>query len=117
MPDSIRNFEGTIEEIYNRVNPSVVNIQVVLAASALNSGGGALGSGFVWDTNGDIVTNNHVIDGATRITVVFYDGTTVDAKLVGTDADSDLAVINVKPNGLTLQPVTVADSALVKVDS
>ena len=115
VPDSIRNFEGTIEEIYNRVNPSVVNIQVVLAASALNSGGGALGSGFVWDTNGDIVTNNHVIDGATRITVVFYDGTTVDAKLVGTDADSDLAVINVKPNGLTLQPVTVADSALVKV--
>jgi 2-alkenal reductase len=93
----------------------VVNIQVVLTPSASNPGGGALGSGFVWDNQGDIVTNNHVINGATRITVVFYDGTTVDAKLVGADSDSDLAVIKVDPNGLTLQPVTVADSALVKV--
>lgn len=115
VPDSIHSFESTIEEIYNRVNPSVVNIQVVLTPSASNPGGGALGSGFVWDNQGDIVTNNHVINGATRITVVFYDGTTVDAKLVGADSDSDLAVIKVDPNGLTLQPVTVVDSALVKV--
>ncbi len=113
--DAIGNFEATLESIYERTNPSVVNIQVVLPPSGISPGGSALGSGFVWDTEGNIITNNHVIDGATRITVVFYDGTTVDAKLTGADADSDLAVIKVNPEGLDLRPVTMADSALVKV--
>jgi Trypsin-like serine proteases, typically periplasmic, contain C-terminal PDZ domain len=93
----------------------VVSIQVILPVSSSGLGGSAQGSGFVWDTNGDIVTNNHVIDGSTRTTVTFYDGTTVEATLVGTDADSDLAVIKVNPAGLQLQPVTVADSTVVKV--
>jgi serine protease Do len=61
------------------------------------------------------VTNNHVVEGATRITVNFSDGTTVDGSLVGYDADSDLAVIKVKTNGLQLQPVTMADSTKLKV--
>jgi S1-C subfamily serine protease len=56
-----------------------------------------------------------VINGATRITVTFYDGTTIDAELVGADADSDLAVIKVDPNGLQLQPVSMADSTKVQV--
>jgi len=88
---------------------------VVLAPSALNPGGGALGSGFVWDNKGNIVTNNHVVDGATRITVTFYDGTVVDANMVGADTDSDLAVIKVDPSGLPLQPVIMADSTTLKV--
>ena len=112
---SVNGIDATLESIYNRVNPSVVNIQVVLPESINNPGGGALASGFVWDTQGDIVTNNHVINGATRITVTFYDGTTIDAKLVGADADSDLAVIKVDPNGLQLQPVSMADSTKVQV--
>jgi len=48
----------------------------------------------------DIVTNNHVIDGASSITVTFSDGTVTDASLIGADADSDLAVIKVNPSGL-----------------
>jgi 2-alkenal reductase len=112
---SVNGIDATLESIYNRVNPSVVNIQVVLPESINNPGGGALASGFVWDTQGDIVTNNHVINGATRITVTFYDGTTIDAELVGADADSDLAVIKVDPNGLQLQPVSMADSTKVQV--
>ena len=101
VPASVSGIETTLESIYARVNPSVVLIQVVLPESDFNLGGGAQGSGFVWDTQGDIVTNNHVIDGATRITVTFSDGTVVDANLVGADSDSDLAVIKVNPNGLT----------------
>lgn len=112
---SVSGIEAVLESIYNKNNPSVVNIQVVLPISASNPGGGALGSGFVWDKQGDIVTNNHVIDGATRITVTFYDGTIIDASLIGADSDSDLAVIKVNPGGLQLQPVTLADSTLVKV--
>ncbi len=75
----------------------------------------ALGSGFVWDAQGDIVTNNHVIDGATQITVTFADGTTASAKLVGADPDSDLAVIHVDVPAAQLHPVQVADSSQVKV--
>jgi 2-alkenal reductase len=93
----------------------VVLIDVVLPPSISNPGGGALGSGFVWDTEGDIVTNNHVIDGASSITVTFSDGTVTDASLVGADADSDLAVIKVNPSGLQLQPVSIADSTAVQV--
>jgi S1-C subfamily serine protease len=56
-----------------------------------------------------------VVDGATRITVTFYDGTTLEAKLVGTDPDSDLAVINVNTSAVQLKPVSMADSTRVKV--
>jgi len=115
VPAAVSGLETLLESIYARVNPSVVLIQVVLPATLTNPGGAALGSGFVWDTQGDIVTNNHVVDGATKITVTFSDGTTVNASLVGADADSDLSVIKVNPSGYQLQPVAVADSTSVKV--
>ena len=115
VPAAVSGIETTLESIYNRVNPSVVLIDVVLPGSPLNPGGEALGSGFVWDSKGDIITNNHVIDGVSSITVTFYDGATVDASLVGADADSDLAVIKVNPNGLQLKPITLADSTAVQV--
>jgi serine protease Do len=114
-PNSPADLEATLESIYARTNPSVVNIQVLLPASLSNPSGGALASGFVWDTQGNLVTNNHVVNGATRITVTFYDGTTVEASLVGADADSDLAVIKVNTNAIQLQPVTMADSTQLKV--
>jgi S1-C subfamily serine protease len=93
----------------------VVLINVDIPASGFTAASQALGSGFVWDTEGDIVTNNHVISGASSITVTFSDGTVVDASLVGADVDSDLAVIKVNPSGLNLQPVTLADSNKVQV--
>ena len=75
-----------------------------------------MGSGFVWDTQGNIVTNNHVVEGASEITVTFFDGTIVDAKLVGADPDSDLAVIKVTNAPANyLKPITLADSSQVKV--
>jgi serine protease Do len=78
--------------------------------------GAAQGSGFVWDTQGHIVTNNHVVDGADQIYVTFYDGTTVSAKVVGTDPDSDLAVLQIDNTGkVHLQPIQVGDSTQAKV--
>ena len=104
-------LQGTFEDIYTQVNPSVVNIQVEIGSgtgsSTSRSGGQpfgmpqgqgvqeALGSGFVWDTAGHIATNNHVVGDATKIKVTFWDGSTVPATLVGADPDSDLAVIQV----------------------
>ena len=75
----------------------------------------ALGSGFVWNTDGYIVTNNHVVNGADQIEVKFADGTTLTAKLVGADPDSDLAVVKVDNPGFALTPIMVSDSTLVKV--
>ena len=115
VPASVSGIETTLESIYSRVNPSVVLINVVIPPSISTPGGGALGSGFVWDTEGDIVTNNHVIDGASSMTVTFSDGTVVNANLIGADTDSDLAVIKVDPSGLQLQPVNIADSTTVQV--
>ncbi len=75
----------------------------------------ALGSGFVWDKQGHIVTNNHVVDGATNVTVTFANGLTLPAEVVGHDAESDLAVIKVDPSKIDLRPITLADSTMVKV--
>ena len=128
-------YQTALEDIYARVNPAVVNIRVVEQQSGSSSGsqsspsfgmpGGqgnsgqqysqGLGSGFVWDTQGHIVTNNHVVDGATKIEVMFADGSIVPATLVGADPDSDLAVIKVDVAAEKLTPVQVADSTQVKV--
>ena len=128
---SISDLEATLEQIFAQVNPSVVAIEVVEKAGTTtsipffgnpgqNPGQGvpqaqALGSGFVWDKDGHIVTNNHVVDGAAKISVVMSDGTTVPATVVGNDPDSDLAVIKVNLPADQLQPVKVADSKQVKV--
>ena len=113
----LSTFETTFEAIYTQVSPSVVSIQVVDGGATSSAGGPqqALGSGFVWDAQGHIVTNNHVVDGATNVQVTFMGGKTVTAKIIGTDPYSDLAVIQIPTSGLTLNPVTMGDSTQVKV--
>jgi serine protease Do len=109
-------LEQGFEAIYAQMDPSVVLIQVVVpASSSSQTAQHALGSGFVWNKDGNVVTNNHVVDGASSISVTFYDGTTVSAKVVGADPDSDLAVLKVDVAADRLQPVTLADSTQVKV--
>ena len=75
----------------------------------------AAGSGFVWDTNGHIVTNNHVVESGEVIRVNFADGRSVLAELVGADADSDMAVLKVDLPADDLVPIYVSDSTKVKV--
>ena len=72
------------------------------------------GTGFVWDEEGHIVTNNHVIENAVEITVTYSDGIQRDAKVIGADPDSDLAVLEVENPKEGLTPVTVGDSAVLK---
>jgi serine protease Do len=119
-------LQSGYEAIYQSVNPSVVTIMISSQVSGTGSSNGsssqgqvvptAQGSGFIWDTAGHIVTNNHVIDGAAKISVTFSNGSSFDAKLVGADPNSDLAVIQVTgvPASL-LKPVGVGDSTQVKV--
>ena len=73
------------------------------------------GSGFVWDTAGHIITNNHVVEGADALQVTFNDGIVLPAEVVGRDPDSDLAVIQVDPTLVTLTPVEQGDINEVQV--
>jgi 2-alkenal reductase len=73
------------------------------------------GSGFIWDDQGHIVTNHHVIEGADRVTVIFADHTQLEAEVLGSDPDSDLAVLKVKVNEVSRRPVELGDSASVRV--
>jgi len=91
--------------IYNQLNDSVVLIQTNLG----------LGSGFVYDLNGHIITNQHVIDGAETIQVTFLDGSISSASVVGMDIYSDLAVIKVDPEATTLYPVVLGSSSELTV--
>jgi S1-C subfamily serine protease len=97
--------QQTYIDVYEKVNPAVVNISI----------GNGQGSGFVYSQDGYIVTNNHVVEGASRIVVTFADDTQLDARLVGTDPDSDLAVIQVAAQPGQLTPVSLADSETLKV--
>jgi S1-C subfamily serine protease len=91
--------------IYNQLNDSVVLIQTDLG----------LGSGFVYDTKGHIITNEHVIDGAETIQVNFLDGHVSSATIVGMDIYSDIAVIKVDPETTTLRPVVLGSSSELTV--
>jgi len=92
-------------EIYNQVKHSVVLIQ----ADA------RLGSGFVYDSEGHIVTNYHVIEDAVTIQVTFLDGNITDASAVGVDPYSDIAVIKVDSSVTTLFPVVIGNSSKLNV--
>jgi putative serine protease PepD len=116
----------TVSDIYRQTKQGVVDITVTSQGSNGGSpfgppgGGGstqAEGSGFVLDKNGDIVTNQHVVDGASSIKVRFADGTTTSAKVVGEDPSSDVAVIHVNVDPSKLTPLTFADSSKVQVGS
>jgi serine protease Do len=73
----------------------------------------SLGSGFVWSSDGVIVTNNHVVEGASRITVNLSDGTQLGAKLLGVDPDSDVAVLRVDAKNLTTAPIGTSSDLMI----
>jgi S1-C subfamily serine protease len=103
----------TLPELFTRVEKSVVQITDSDQTSPLDS---RLGSGFVYDDNGHIITNHHVVNGGGRIDVTFLDGTVYRATLMGSDPYTDLAVLYVKdvpPEKLV--PLPLADSTIVRV--
>jgi putative serine protease PepD len=111
----------SVNEIYRRTHQGVVDITVTTGSSPSTSpfggsgSGQAEGSGFVYDSKGDIVTNQHVVDGAQSITVKFWNGKTYKATVVGTDSSTDLAVIHVDAPASQLHPLSLGDSSAVQV--
>jgi putative serine protease PepD len=112
-----------VGEIYERANDGVVEITATSGAARPDvpfpSGGQqtqqAQGSGFVYDTDGHVVTNYHVVEGATSVEVAFADGSTHRATVVGSDPSTDLAVLKVDASADELHPLALGDSDAVAV--
>jgi S1-C subfamily serine protease len=118
--------------IYKSESPSVVTVVSLFGSGDLSSllngnggdnGGGGVGSGFVLDGNGQVVTNAHVVttgEGdsirrARQVYVEFADGNTVQAKILGADPNADVALLKIEPKGLTLRPMPLGSSSSVEV--
>jgi 2-alkenal reductase len=129
--DLLDEETALLQRIYAQVNPSVVALEVRVPANVSLSSimpfidpslpvepryRIAQGSGFLYDRNGHIVTNNHVVESADRVTVIFSDGLRLPAKIVGTAPDADIAVVKVDPAQIPdLEPLPLADSDQVRV--
>ena len=109
----------SVHEIYSRNYKGVVELTVTEQSAATPFGGSqsqqAQGSGWVYDSSGRIVTNQHVVDGARSISVKFWNGATNNATVVGTDPSTDLAVIKVDAPQSLLRPLSLGDSSKVLV--
>jgi len=109
----------SVNAIYQRTHKGVVEITVSGRTQASPFGGSgtqqAQGSGFVYDTEGRIVTNEHVVEGAQSVSVKFWNGKSYDATVVGTDPSTDLAVLDVDAPASVLSPLALGDSGKVQV--
>ncbi len=100
-----------VSALYERVRPGVVSVE----ARNGGAGNGATGSGFVLDGEGYILTNDHVVDGSDRVKVRFVEGGPVNARVVGADPSTDLALLKVDGSDSRLRPLPLGSSARLKV--
>ena len=116
---NVQNTELSIHDIAEKASVSVVEIRTKTEVTsnygffAVPYSAEAAGSGVVITSDGYIITNNHVVQGAESISVKMNDGTVYEATLVGTDSKSDIGVIKIDATGLT--PATIGDSSLIRV--
>jgi putative serine protease PepD len=121
LPTSLSSSRGlTVNQIYRNASPGVVDIVVTQNSPSVNPFGGSQqtsgeGAGVVYDRNGDILTDEHVVAGATSVTVHFQDGRSASAKVLGTDPSTDVAVIRVNVPASELHPIPVGDSSAAAV--
>ena len=110
-----KNVQNSVVQITSKVTS--VDNSIIINGQPFQSQSTRLGSGFVFDKDGRIITNNHVVEGSKTVNVSFVDGNTYTAKVVGTDPDNDIAVIQIIDNfsDETLTPVTLGNSSALEV--
>jgi putative serine protease PepD len=111
---------SSVTQIYERARKGVVEISVTMTSGGDTPFGGggtqqAQASGFVYDSDGDIVTNEHVVAGATSVRVKFWNGATYTARVVGSDPSTDLAVVHVDAPSSVLHPLSLGGSSSLDV--
>ena len=102
--------ESLLVNLYQQINPGVVAIRVITTA-----GDSGQGSGFVYDQQGHIVTNYHVVEEADTIEVDFANGYRAEGEVIGTDLDSDIAVVKVDAPTSELSPLPLGNSSQLQV--
>jgi len=100
-------------EIFEKSEPGVVRVNVQRSQTV--DGVGGVGSGFVFDKKGHIITNSHVVDNAKKVVVTFLDGRSYNAEIIGIDEFTDIAVIRVNADLTLLHPLLIGDSSNLKV--
>jgi putative serine protease PepD len=100
----VSSAAGSIAQIYKDTITGVVTI------TSQTSGGTATGSGWVLDADGHVVTNQHVVDGADEVTVTFHDGSDIQARVVGTDASTDVALLELSRVPKDIQPLDLGSA-------
>jgi S1-C subfamily serine protease len=110
-----KQVENSVVQITSRV--PTPNMQIIINGNPLGGQSTRLGSGFVYDKQGHIITNNHVIDGATAADVTFVDGNSYRAKVVGKDPSSDIAVLQITDDFSpeNLSPLALSNSSSLQV--
>ena len=103
----------TLIQIFERTEEGVVQVNVHRTSDVIGSNG--VGSGFVFDKNGHIITNEHVVENSDIVTVTFLDGRSYNAEVIGVDAATDIAVIKVNADPSLLKPLHIGDSSNLKV--
>jgi len=100
-------------QIFERTEEGVVQVNVHRTSDVIGANG--VGSGFVFDKNGHIITNEHVVENADKVVVTFLDGRSFNAEVVGADPATDIAVIKVNADPSLLKPLHIGDSSNLKV--
>ena len=116
LPTSTKGM--TVNQIYRQASPGVVDILVTEQSQNPFGGSqqsGGEGAGVVYDSKGDILTDEHVVSGANSVKVNFQDGHTATAKVLGTDPSTDVAVIRVNAPSSELHPIPLANSSQAQV--
>jgi S1-C subfamily serine protease len=113
VPQVVQDEQSLLIDLYQRVNPSVVNVTTYITQDGLIVPL-AQGSGFVFDQAGNIVTNAHVIEGADKVEINFWDGSLREADIKGSDLFSDLAVLHVDNLPAGVLPLPLGDINEVK---
>ena len=108
-----KNSVMSLADLFAKSDDGVV--QIIVRKANDTSFTRDLGSGIVYDQNGHIITNNHVVANAVKITVTFHDGNSYTATLVGTDPFADLAVIKVNADSSVFHPLTLGDSSRLRI--
>ena len=109
----LTNKDLSLTEIFERSEAGVVRVNVIKSEQIEGLNG--VGSGFVFDQSGHVITNHHVIDNSEKIVVTFLDGSSYNANIVGSDPFTDIAVIKVDAEPSLLHPLPVGDSSNLKV--
>jgi len=101
----------SLVEIFEKAEPGVVRVNV----QRTEENGGGVGSGFVFDKKGHIITNAHVVKDAKKVVITFLDGRSYNAEIIGIDEYTDIAVVKVNTDLSSLEPVSLGDSSSLKV--